>query len=65
MKQIIVAVLLLALPFAADAQQRPPAQPWVGMSIRPFREPARTRMLHVEGTVPGGPSERQHARFRT
>ena len=62
MKQILLAVLLLPLPFAADAQQQPPAQPWVGMSIRPFRDHARTRMLHVEGVVSRGPSERAGVR---
>ena len=67
MKQILVTAVLLTLSLAAEAQPRtpparPPAQPWIGMSIRPFRDQTETRMLHVERIVPDGPSARAGVR---
>ncbi len=47
------AFLLLSLLAGSSAEQ-----PWLGMTIRPFRDPRAVRMLHVERVVPNGPSAR-------
>lgn len=60
MKRLLLVALLIASTAAADS--RPSQQPWLGLAIRPFRDKAATRMLHVERVVPNGPGDRAGVR---
>jgi S1-C subfamily serine protease len=64
MKQVVLlmAMLIATTAHAGSDPARPATtadpKPWLGMSVRPFRDPNGERMLHVERVTAGGPGAR-------
>jgi len=59
---LVAALCFLALGSAA-AEQPTSVQPWYGMYIRPIRDAAGQRVLHVENVAKDGPAARAGIRI--